>query len=253
MSASRLGFLLGNSTLRYGSFDGSSVGAGGVLSWEELEREGAEGEAFSRIFGPGRSPGELVAGSVRVDRLAVVEGWLEMPALLVAGREFEIPIDNHYEDPAEAGVDRLLNAVAARTRWPGEALVVVDFGTALSFSVVSARGEFLGGPVGAGVGAALRGLEISTPNLPGLQEGPAVPLIARSTSQALRAGILGQARFGVQGLVQGILAELGGNARVVATGGEAELVAAGSGLFDCIEPGLTLEGLAIAAETGSRL
>ena len=51
-------------------------------------------------------------------------------------------------------------------------------------------------------------------------------MIARSTSQALRAGILGQARFGVQGLVQGILAELGEDARVVATGGEAELVAA---------------------------
>ena len=130
---------------------------------------------------------------------------------------------------------------------------MVDFGTALSFSVVSAHGEFLGGPVGVGVGAALRGLETSTPNLPGLQEGPADPLIARSTSQALRAGSLGQARFGGQGLVQGILAELGGSARVVATGGEAELGAAEAGLFDCIETGLTLEGLAIAAETGSRL
>lgn len=253
MSASRFGFLLGNSTLRYGSFDGPGVGAGGVISWAELEREGAEGEALSRIFGPGWRSGELVAGSVRDDRLAMLAGWLEMPALLVAGRDFEIPIENHYEDPAEAGVDRLLNALAGRTRWPGEALVVVDFGTALSFSVVSARGEFLGGPIGVGVGAALRGLETSTPNLPGLQDGPAVPLIARSTSQALRSGILGQARLGVQGLVQGILDELGGNARVIATGGEAELVAAESGLFDCIEPGLTLEGLAIAAETGSRL
>ena len=253
MSAGRFGFLLGNSTLRYGSFEGSRVGAGGVISWEELDREGAEGEAFSRIFGPDRSPGELVAGSVRDDRLAVLEGWLEMPALLVAGRDFEIPIDNHYEDPAEAGVDRLLNAVAGKTRWPGETLIVVDFGTALSVSVVSASGGFLGGPIGVGVGAALRGLRTSTPNLPGLQEGPAVPLIARSTSQALRAGILGQARLGVQGLVQGILDELGGNARVIATGGEAELIAGESALFDCIEPGLTLEGLAIAAETGPRL
>jgi len=253
MSASRFGFLLGNSTLRYGSFDGPRVDDGGVLSWEELEREGAEGEAFSRIFGPGRGRGELVTGSVRDDRLAMLEGWLETPALLVAGRDFEIPIDNHYEDPGEVGVDRLLNAVAARTRWHGEAVIVVDFGTALSFSVVSARGEFLGGPIGVGVGTALRGLETSAPNLPGLQEGPAVPLIARSTSQALRAGVLGQARLGVQGLVQGIFAELGGNARVVATGGEAELVAAECGIFDCIESGLTLEGLAIAAETGSRL
>ena len=73
MSASRFGFLLGNSTLRYGFFDGSRVGAGGELSWEELEREGAEGETFSRIFGSDRSPGELVAGSVRDDRLAVLE------------------------------------------------------------------------------------------------------------------------------------------------------------------------------------
>ena len=76
MSASRFGFLLGNSTLRYGSFDGPRVDDGGVLSWEELEREGAEGEVFSRIFGPGRGRGELVTGSVRDDRLAMLEGWL---------------------------------------------------------------------------------------------------------------------------------------------------------------------------------
>jgi type III pantothenate kinase len=77
-------------------------------------------------------------------------------------------------------------------------------------------------------------------------------LIARSTVQALRAGVLGQVRGGVDRLVQGIRQELGGDTRVVATGGEAEWVASGLDLFDTIVPELTLEGLAIAAETGAR-
>lgn len=253
METSRLGLLLGNSTLRYGRFEGSRVKDCASLPWQELAGEDRPGGFLERIFGSGWEQDEVVVGSVRDDRLTSLEGGPGEVKLLVAGRDFELPIVNHYDDPEEVGVDRLLNAVAAGIRWPGEAVIVVDFGTALSFSVVSVDGEFLGGPIGVGVGAALAGLDSATPRLPGLEDGPALPLIAKSTAQALRAGVLGQARSGVEGLVQGIQAELGVAARVVATGGEAELVAKGLDIFDRIEPGLTLEGLAISAETGARL
>lgn len=258
MGASRSGILLGNSRMRYGHFEGILVNDSKALAYEEFETVGNQ-ERFEDFFGEGKA--EVVVGSVCDDRLAELRKQFEMvtgtnPAepgrFLEAGRDFEIPIENLYENPGEAGVDRLLNALAASTRWPAEAVIVADFGTALSFSVVSTRGEFLGGPIGAGVRTALCGLSAATPGLPELEDGSATPLIARSTAQALRAGILGQARSGVSGLVRGIQAELGANARVVATGGEAELVASGLDLFDSIEPELTLEGLAIAAETGAR-
>lgn len=252
MGAGRIGVLLGNSRLRCGRFDGFVVSDTAALEYESVESLASE-RGSHELFTD--ETAELFVGSVRDDRLSVLNALFDdnrVEAALVAGRDFDIPIENHYDDPGEAGVDRLLNALAARTRWPGEAVIVVDFGTALSFSVVSAAGEFLGGPIAAGMRTTLLGLASATPRLPELEEGPEVPLIARSTAQALRAGILAQARSGVSGLVRGIMAELGGSARVVATGGEAQTIASCLDVFDSIEPVLTLEGLAVAAETGAR-
>ena len=244
MGTDRFGVLLGNSRLRYGRFEGLLVSDRGALDWEAFVAEDAGG--LLELLGDGQS--EVVVGSVRDDRLEDLGRRLDGFTLLVAGRDFEIPIENHYENPGEAGTDRLLNALAVRVRWPGEAVIVVDFGTALSISVVSEAGEFLGGPIGVGERTALRGLEISTPQLPGVGDGSELPLIARGTEQAIR--VRGQGRSGVLGLIEGVRSELGSRARVVATGGEAGLVAVGSELFDSIEPDLTLEGLAAAAAAG---
>ncbi|MEE3055025.1 MAG: type III pantothenate kinase [Planctomycetota bacterium] len=246
MGTDRFGVLLGNSRLRYGRFEGLLVSGSGALDWEAFVAEDAGG--LLELLGDGQA--EVVVGSVRDDRLEDLGRRLDGFTLLVAGRDFEIPIENHYENPGEAGTDRLLNALAVRVRWPGEAVIVVDFGTALSISVVSEAGEFLGGPIGVGERTALRGLENSTPQLPGVGDGPELPLIARGTEQAIRAGVRCQVRSGVLGLIEGIRSELGSRARVVATGGEAGLVAVGSEFFDSIEPDLTLEGLAAAAAAG---
>ncbi len=251
MGSARSGILLGNSQLRCGRFDGCRVTESRAHGYEEIESSGNQ-EWLADFLGGTEL--EVVVGSVCDERLALLHSagadW--SARLLEAGRDFEIPVENRYEDPGEVGIDRLLNTLAAGTRWPGEAVVVVDFGTAISISVVSAGGEFLGGPIGAGVGTILVGLGSATPRLPGLEAGPAVPLIAKSTAQALRAGVLGQVRGGVERLVQGIRQELGGDTRVVATGGEAEWVSSELDLFDTLVPELTLEGLAIAAETGAR-
>lgn len=251
MGSGRSGILLGNSRLRCGSFDGGEVLESRALAYEELESAANREWLADFLRGAGL---EIVVGSVCDERMDLLRsaGPDGAAGLLVAGRDFEIPVENLYDNPAEVGIDRLLNALAAGTRWPGEAVIVVDFGTAMSISVVSAGGEFLGGPIGAGVGTILHGLASETPHLPGLEAGPAVPLIAGSTAQALRAGVLGQVRGGVERLVQGVLQELGGEGRVVATGGEAEWVASELELFDSMVPELTLEGLAIAAETGAR-
>ncbi len=251
MGAGRSGILLGNSRLCCGHFEGCRVLDSRAIAYEEIESPGNQEWLVDFL---GSAEVEVVVGSVCVERLGLLHSADPdgSSRLLEAGRDFEIPVENHYENPGEVGVDRLLNALAAGTRWPGQEVVVVDFGTAMSISVVSARGEFLGGPIGAGVGTILRGLASATPRLPGLEDGPETPLIARSTVQALRAGVLGQVRGGVDRLVQGIRQELGGDTRVVATGGEAEWVASGLDLFDTIVPELTLEGLAIAAETGAR-
>lgn len=247
MGVGRLGILLGNSRLRYGRIEGLLVSDSAALGYGAFESICCR-RWLEDFLGDGRA--EVLVGSVRDDRLEGLMNQLEacrVEAVLVAGRDFEIPIENLYENPREVGTDRLLNALAARLRWPGEAVIVVDFGTALSISVVSEAGEFLGGPIGVGEGTALRGLEIATPQLPAAGDGPDLPLIARDTEQAIRSGVRYQVRSGALGLIKGIQSELGCRARVVATGGEAGLVADGSDLFDSIEPDLTLEGLAAAA------
>ncbi len=164
-------------------------------------------------------------------------------APLVVGPGIKTGIRIRYENPKEVGADRICNAVAVFEKYGGPA-IVVDFGTATTFTVVSADGDFLGGAIAPGVGismdaladlAQLRRVELTRP--------PSV--IARSTATALQSGIL----YGVVGQVEEIVGrmrrELDSPAAVVATGGWAELIAGECRCVDYRDPLLTLEGLRI--------
>jgi type III pantothenate kinase len=165
------------------------------------------------------------------------------PLLVGPGIKTGMPI--HYDNPREVGADRIVNAVAAYEQVHG-AVVVVDFGTATTFDVVSRQGEYLGGVIAPGVTISCEALFLKASKLPRVEIfAKPKSIIAKDTISSMNAGII----YGYAGLVDGILSRikeaLGTRPRVIATGGLACLIASETKSIDTVDDYLTLKGLKI--------
>jgi type III pantothenate kinase len=152
-----------------------------------------------------------------------------------------------YDNPAEVGADRIVNAVAARERY-GSPVIVVDFGTATTFDVVNAAGEYVGGIITPGIGISAEALFAHASRLYRVDVRKPTELVGKNTASAMQAGIY----YGYIGLVDGILerllSEISGVKGIVATGGQAPLIASGSKYIREVDPDLTLTGLKLIYE-----
>ena len=152
-----------------------------------------------------------------------------------------------YDNPREVGADRVVNGVAAYQLYGGPCSVV-DLGTAITFDAVSANAEYLGGIICPGVGIAVGGLFSKTARLPLVDFLKPEKLIGSNTVASMQSGLY----FGVVGMIDGIverlIGELGPETKVVATGGQAALVAGGSKYLKVVDEDLTLKGLELIWE-----
>jgi type III pantothenate kinase len=149
--------------------------------------------------------------------------------------------------PAEVGADRILNALATH-RLHGSPAIVVDFGTATTFDAVSAEGDYLGGAIAPGLGIAAEALFSRTANLPRIELVAPPKAIGRNTIHCMQSGlVLGYIGL-IEGLVTRIRAELGGQAKVIGTGGLAPLLAKETNIIETVDQMLTLEGLRLMYE-----
>jgi type III pantothenate kinase len=166
---------------------------------------------------------------------------------LVLSAKLDLGLRITTENPAEVGADLVANAVAAYHRFKGNC-IVIDFGTALSFTAVSAAGELRGVAIAPGLTSAVDSLARSTAQLPSVYLAAPPAAIGRNTVHSIQAGIV----FGYTGLVGDIVrrmrTELGGTATVIATGGQAPVMAPLLGPDVVLEQWLTLEGLRVIAE-----
>jgi len=168
------------------------------------------------------------------------------PLIVGPGIKTGMPI--LYENPREVGADRIVNAVAAYDKYGGP-LIIVDFGTATTFCCISLKGEYLGGAITPGINIATEALFQKTAKLPKVELVTPKKVIAKNTINAIQSGII----YGYSGLVDGIVKrmkqELGrSDAKVIATGGIAGLIAKDTETIDVVDKLLTLEGLRIIYE-----
>ena len=172
------------------------------------------------------------------------------PVVVGPGTKTGLPILT--DNPREVGADRVVNALAAVARYGGPC-VVVDFGTATTYDAISARGELLGTVIAPGLQASGAALFSATARLPRVELAAPRHAIGKNTVEALQAGIVLGTAAEVDGLVERIKGEIGGDAKVIATGGLATVVIPHCRAVDEHDPWLTLEGLRLIFErnTGS--
>jgi type III pantothenate kinase len=147
-----------------------------------------------------------------------------------------------YENPRDVGADRIANALAAYTKYGGP-IVVIDFGTAVTYDAISAEGDYLGGAIAPGVEISLDALVSHTAMLRRVEPVAPDSVIGRNTVAAIQAGLVWGFVAQIEGMVRRMVDELGGRAHVVATGGQAPLVAELTNVIEATDPLLTLDGL----------
>lgn len=176
------------------------------------------------------------------------------PALIEASRRYlkcepvmvgpgvKTSVRIRYENPKDVGADRIANALAAYTKYGGP-VVVIDFGTAVTYDAINAEGDYLGGAIAPGVEISLDALVSNTAMLRRVEAVAPDSVIGRNTVTSIQSGLVWGFVAQVEGMVERMVAELGGTAKVVATGGQAGLVAGLTHVIQVTDPLLTLEGL----------
>ncbi|PRX31685.1 type III pantothenate kinase [Orenia metallireducens] len=163
---------------------------------------------------------------------------------LVIGPGVKTGINIKMDNPREVGADRIVNAVAVDELYGGPA-IIVDFGTATTFDALSTNGEYLGGVIAPGIGISTEALFDRAAKLPRIELNFPQNVIGKNTHDALQSGILYGFVGQVDGIVRRMKEEFAKDAKVISTGGLAELISPRSEEIDIVNEFLTLEGLRI--------
>ena len=249
---------VGNTNIVVGVFDGDRL----AVSWRLLtlrERTADEvGLLVTGLFAHDRIDPAQISAAVMASVVppltpsmqAMVKRFFSLDAFIVEpASNSGMPI--LYERPKEVGADRIANAVAGFELYgkkSGKPLIIADLGTATTFDVVTAKGEYLGGIICPGPQIAAEALFQRAARLPRVDVRKPPSVVGRTTLGAIESGLFYGYLGMVEGLIQRTKAELGSAVTAIATGGLAPLIAPETSVFEAVEPDITLLGLKIVWE-----
>lgn len=244
----------GNTNTVFGVHDGPELRAHWRLTTRREQTADEYGVLVRSLFAasgvePGSIQGVALASVVPPLTPVLIElsrDYLGQDPLVVEpGVKTGLPI--LYEPPGDVGADRIVNGVAALAQY-GAPVVVVDFGTATTFDVITPKGEYAGGVICPGVGISADALFQRAARLPRVDVRNPGRVIGRSTVASIQSGLYFGYAAMVEGIIARIRAELGEDVRVVATGGLATALAADVPSIEAVDPVLTLTGLRLIWE-----
>jgi type III pantothenate kinase len=245
---------VGNTQTHIGAFDGADL----VEHWRFATDRDATGDQLAMVvhdllglrgIGFDQIDGEAISSVVPKlvsEYRSMFERYLDREALIVGpGTKTGMPI--RLENPHELGPDRLVNAVAGYALC-GDACIVVDFGTAINYDVVSSDGEYLGGIIGPGIEISMEALTSRAARLTKVDIKPPRALIGKTTEDAVQAGIVYGFAAQVDGICRRLRDELGEETTTIATGGLASVIVDFAESIDLVDDLLTLKGLRLIYE-----
>ncbi len=177
---------------------------------------------------------------------AMARKYLRVEPLTVSA-SLDIGIKILYKDPTSVGADRICNAVAGFRKYGGP-LIIIDFGTATTYDVVSKEGDYLGGVITLGLESSAAELHRRAAKLPKIELHFPSSVIGRDTVSSMQAGIMFGTVDAIEGIVRRIRKELGTDSRVIATGGLSGTIARHTSIIEAVEPSLVLDGIRLIYE-----
>jgi type III pantothenate kinase len=240
---------VGNTQTVLGLYDGERLDGHWRLATERTRTSDELGVLFRGLFDFDSLTGACLSSTVPQlirEYEALAERWFQAP-LLVLGPGVRTGIPIRYDDPRDVGPDRIANSVAACRRY-GAPCIVVDFGTSTNFDVVSPAGEYVGGVLAPGIEVSMDALFQRAARLRKVDFVEPESVIGKTTVAALQSGLVYGFAGQVDAIVEAIRGELAVEARTIATGGLADLIAPHSKTIEKIDPYLTLDGLRLVWE-----
>jgi type III pantothenate kinase len=242
---------VGNTNTVLGLYEGDSLRALWRLATSREQTADEYGILIHNLFALEKLPASEISGimiaSVVPQMNSVLaemaKKYLRIEALFL-GPGIRTGMAILVETPQEVGADRIADAVAAYEKYGGPC-IVVDLGTAITFDCISAKGEYLGGVIMPGIGIAAEALFQRTAKLPRVEIREPDRVIGTNTINSIQSGLFYGAVDAIDGMLDRLCAVLGKQTKIIATGGQAPLVAGASKYKPPIDSSLTLDGLRI--------